>query len=84
MTETGAPITLVVYANGAPLIVHASARTVSSTATATTAKLSATVQSASGAPVAPSALAWSWTFGDGGTSSAAIPDAPVRAPAAMR
>ena len=73
VTETGAPITLVVYANGAPLIVHASARTVSSTATATTAKLSATVQSASGAPVAPSALAWSWTFGDGGTSSAASP-----------
>ena len=27
VTETGAPITLVVYANGAPLIVHASART---------------------------------------------------------
>ena len=73
VTETGAPITLVVYANGAPLIVHASARTVSSTATATTAKLSATVQTASGARVAPSALTWSWTFGDGGTSSAASP-----------
>jgi hypothetical protein len=73
VTETGAPITLVVYANGAPLIVHASARTLSSTATATTAKLSATVQTASGAPVAPPALTWSWTFGDGGTSSAASP-----------
>ena len=73
VTETGAPITLVVYANGPPLIVHASARTLSSTATATTAKLSAAVQTAAGAPVAPSALTWSWTFGDGGTSSAASP-----------
>lgn len=73
VTETGAPITLVVYANGPPLIVHASARPLSSTATATTAKLSAAVQTAVGAPVAPSALTWSWTFGDGGTSSAASP-----------
>ncbi len=73
VTETGAPITVVVYANGPPLIVHASARTLSATATATTAKLSATVQTASGVQVAPSALTWSWTFGDGGTSSAASP-----------
>ncbi len=73
VTETGAPITLVVYANGPPLIVHAGARTMSSTATVTTAKLSATVQTATGAPVPASALTWSWNFGDGGTSTAATP-----------
>ena len=73
VTETGAPITVVVYANGPPLIVHASARTLSSTAAATTAKLSARVATAAGSPVAPSALTWSWTFGDGATSSAASP-----------
>jgi len=71
--ETGAPITLVVYANGPPLIVVATARTLSSTATVTTAKLSATVQTAAGAPVPASALTWSWTFGDGGTSTAVTP-----------
>jgi PKD domain len=73
VTETGSPITLVVYANGLPLIVHASAQTLSSTATATRAKLSATVQTAAGAPVPASALTWNWTFGDGGTSAAAVP-----------
>jgi hypothetical protein len=73
VTETGAPITLVVYANGPPLIIHASAQTLSSTATATRAKLSATVQTAAATPVPASALTWSWTFGDGGTSAAATP-----------
>jgi PKD domain-containing protein len=73
VTETGAPITLVVYANGPPLIVHASARTLSSTATATTARLSASVQTAAGVPVPASALTWNWTFGDGGTSAGATP-----------
>jgi hypothetical protein len=73
VTETGAPITLVLYANGPPLIVHASARTLSSTATATTARLSVTVQTEAGTPVPASALTWSWTFGDGGTSAAAAP-----------
>jgi hypothetical protein len=73
VTETGAPITVVVYANGPPLIVHASPRTLSSTATMTTAKFSATVQTAAGAPLPASALTWSWNFGDGGTSAAATP-----------
>ena len=73
VTEAGAPITLVVYANGPPLIVHASARTLSSNTTATTAKLSATVQTAAGAPVPASGLSWSWTFGDGGSSAAVTP-----------
>jgi PKD domain len=73
VTEGDAPITLVVYANGPPLIVQASARTLSSNATATTAQLSAAVQTATGTPVPPSGLAWSWTFGDGGTSAAATP-----------
>jgi hypothetical protein len=73
VTETGAPISLVVYANGPPLTVHASARVLSSTATVTTAKLAATVETATGAPVPASALTWSWTFGDGGTSAAATP-----------
>jgi len=73
VTESGAPITLVVYANGPPLIVYASARTLSSSATATTAKLRARVQTAAGTPVPASALAWNWTFGDGGASTAATP-----------
>jgi hypothetical protein len=73
VTGTGAPIALVVYANGPPLVVHASARALSSTKTATTAKLSATVQTAAGAPLSAAALTWSWTFGDGGTSAAATP-----------
>jgi hypothetical protein len=73
VTQTGAPLTLVVYANGPPLIVHASARTVTSTATASTAALRAAVQTAAGAPVPASALTWSWSFGDGGTSTAAMP-----------
>jgi len=73
VTAAGAPITLVVYANGPPLIVDASARTLSSNTTTTTAKLSATVQTAAGASVPASALTWSWTFGDGGTSTAATP-----------
>ena len=71
--EAGAPITLVVYANGPPLIVDASARTLSSNTTASTAKLGAAVQTAAGAPVPASELTWSWTFGDGGTSTAATP-----------
>jgi PKD domain len=73
VTETGAPITLVVYANGPPLVVRASARTLSSTATVTTAKFSATVLTAAGTPVPASALTWNWTFGDGGTSAAVTP-----------
>ena len=73
VTETGAPITLVVYANGQPLIVRASAQTLSSTATGAMAKLSAAVQTPAGAQVAPSGLTWTWTFGDGATSSAASP-----------
>jgi hypothetical protein len=73
VTETGAPISLVVYANGPPLIVHASARILSSTATVTSARLSAAVQTAAGAPVPASALTWNWSFGDGGTSTAAAP-----------
>jgi hypothetical protein len=73
VTETGTPISLVVYANGPPLIVRASAETLSSTATATKAKFSASVQTAAGAAVPVSALTWNWTFGDGGTSAAATP-----------
>ena len=74
VTENGAPITLVVYVNGPPLTVQASAQTLSSTAMATTAKLSAAVLSTGGSPVPASALAWSWDFGDGATSAAATPE----------
>jgi hypothetical protein len=74
VTENGAPITLVVYANGPPLVVAASAKTVSSTATATTANLSAAVHTANGSVLPVSALTWSWSFGDGTTSTAATPN----------
>jgi len=74
VTANGAPITLVVYVDGPPLTVQASAQTLSSTATATTAKLSATVLSTGGSPVPASALTWSWNFGDGATSAAATPE----------
>jgi hypothetical protein len=74
VTETGNPITLVVYAHGPPLIVHVSAQTLSSTATATMAKLSATVKTAAGVTLSASALTWSWNFGDGTTSTAAAPE----------
>jgi hypothetical protein len=73
VTEDGAPITLVVYAGGPPLTVKASTRTVTSTPAATTAALSATVQTAGGAAVPPSALTWNWSFGDGATSALATP-----------
>jgi hypothetical protein len=73
VTETSAPIALVVYANGPPLIVHAFARTLSSTRTITKAKFNANVQTTAGTMVPASSLAWSWTFGDGGTSAAATP-----------
>jgi PKD domain len=74
VTENGAPITLVVYVNGPPLTVEASAQTLSSTTTTTTAKLSATVHASNGSPVPASALTWSWSFGDGASSTAATPE----------
>jgi PKD domain len=74
VTEHGAPITLVVFVNGPPLTVAASAHTLSSTAAATTATFSASVSTAAGSPVPASALTWSWNFGDGGTSTAATPE----------
>src|SRR6202042_1077635 len=73
VTAPGAPIPVVVYVNGPPLSVAASAHTLSSTATATTAQFSASVSTATGSSVPASALTWSWNFGDGGTSAAATP-----------
>jgi hypothetical protein len=73
VTENGSPIVLVVYANGSPLIVHASSQKLSSTANGTTMKLAASVQTASGAPVPAPSLTWSWNFGAGATSTAATP-----------
>ena len=73
VTESGAPITLVVYTNGPPLIVNASAQKLSATVTGAKMKLGATVQTAGGTPVPASLLTWSWNFGDGTTSTAADP-----------
>jgi PKD domain len=72
VTQNGAPIALVVFANGPPLIVTASAQKLSTTAKATTIKLEATVQTPGGTPIPASALIWSWNFGDGTTPSAAV------------
>jgi hypothetical protein len=71
VTETGAPITLVVYANGPSLIVSPSTQKLSATAATTTIKLAATVQSANGSSVPAGALTWSWSFGDSTTTSTA-------------
>ncbi|MBV8992062.1 MAG: PKD domain-containing protein, partial [Solirubrobacterales bacterium] len=73
VTLDGAPLTLVVYVNGPPLTVTASARTLSSTATGSTASFDATVQTANGSPLPASALSWSWSFGDGQSTTAATP-----------
>ncbi len=73
VTESGSPITLVVYTNGLPLTVNASAHTLSSTATTTSAKFDATVHTAGGSPVPATALTWSWSFGDGESATAATP-----------
>ena len=48
VTQNGAPITLVVYTNGPPLVVNASAQKLSATATGATMQLGATVQTAGG------------------------------------
>jgi PKD domain len=72
VTQGGEPITLVVYADGPPLTVRASARKLSTTASTTTMKLEAAVQTADGTPIPASALKWSWNFGDGTAPSAAV------------
>lgn len=65
----GSPVAIVVYENGPPLNVIATAQTTSKL----TKRFSATVRTASGAPIPASALTWSWNFGDGQSSSEPSP-----------
>ena len=69
VVEDGAPVTIVVYENGAELTVVASASTVSKGSKHEKVRLSATVRTSSGSTVPTSALSWSWNFGYGGSSS---------------
>jgi hypothetical protein len=67
------PIAIVVYENGPPLRVTGSWATLSRNATRMTVQLRASVSRPDGAPIPASTLSWSWSFGDGGASSAAAP-----------
>ena len=73
VVQSDAPVSVVVYANGALLTVTGAAHAISHTASATTMGLSATVHAANGATIPASSLSWSWDFGDGGSSSSAAP-----------
>jgi hypothetical protein len=74
VVEDGSPVTIVVYENGAELTVVASVSTVSKSSRHDKVRFSATVRTVSGSTIATSALAWSWNFGDGGTSSSSTPE----------
>jgi hypothetical protein len=67
VVEDGAPVTIVVYENGAELTVLASASTVSKSSKHEQFRFSATVRTSSGSTVPTSALTWSWNFGYGGS-----------------
>lgn len=69
VVEDGAPVTIVVYENGAELTVVASAKTISESSEHERVRFSATVRTSSGSTVPTSALSWSWNFGYGGSSS---------------
>lgn len=73
VVQTGAPIALVVYENGAPLQVTAASNIASATAGTMSVNFSATVQGSDGAAVPASALTWSWSFGDSTTSTEPTP-----------
>ncbi|HEY2005134.1 MAG TPA: PKD domain-containing protein, partial [Solirubrobacteraceae bacterium] len=67
-----APVSIVVFAKGAPLTVHATQTPVSNEGQTLATRLKATVTDA-GASVPSSAVRWNWSFGDGASSSQAIP-----------
>jgi PKD domain len=73
VTESNAPIVIVVYENGAILTVHPQGHIVSSAKNGMAVDFSAAVDSAQGQAIPSSALAWSWSFGDAATSTAAAP-----------
>jgi hypothetical protein len=73
VTEVGAPVTIAVYENAPPLVVHVSWTRVSETARVMKVKLSATAHTASGAALPASSLTWSWSFASGPGSTAATP-----------
>jgi hypothetical protein len=73
VVQDNAPVTIVVYQNGSVLTVHAQGHIVSATANAMTVDFSATVQNAQGTEIPPSALSWSWSFGDSSTAGTAAP-----------
>jgi hypothetical protein len=73
VTEVGAPVTIAVYENAPPLVVHVSWTRVSETARVMKVKLSGTAHTASGAALPASSLTWSWSFASGPGSTAATP-----------
>jgi hypothetical protein len=73
VVQSGQPVALLVYLNGSLLTVTATQQTVSHTSSTRTIRLGATVRDGSGAAIAPTALTWSWTFGDGGGSTTTSP-----------
>jgi hypothetical protein len=73
VVESNAPVTIAVYENSSPLVVHVSWTRVSENATTIKFKFGATVQTATGALVPASSLSWSWSFQNGPGSTAAAP-----------
>ena len=73
VSESGAPITLAVYENSAPLGVRIADHVLSRTKTAVQVRLRAAVRSPTGATIQASALRWSWGFGDTSKSASATP-----------
>jgi hypothetical protein len=73
VTVDNAPVTLAVYENAAPLVVHVSWTRVSQDATTVKIRFSATVHTESGTTVPAGALGWSWSFAAGAPSTAVTP-----------
>ena len=74
VVQDGSAVTIVVYEKGADLTVVASASKVSKGSKHEKVRFSATVRTPSGSTLPTSALAWSWNFGDGGTSGSQTPE----------
>lgn len=73
VTESNEPVTVAVYENAPPLIVHVSWATISQSTARMKDRFRATVRTASGVTVPGGALKWSWNFSDGAPSTAATP-----------
>ncbi len=74
VVQSGNPINLIVYENGAPLQVTASSSIATHTVTTMNVHFSASVQGPDGTAIPDSQLTWSWNFGDSATSTDPAPD----------